>query len=48
MLEESNVSAVGEMVDMIEVQRAYTAVQKAIVTMDDVRGTATRDLGKPV
>jgi flagellar basal-body rod protein FlgF len=48
MLEDSNVSAVGEMVDMIEVQRAYTAVQRAITTMDDVRGTATRELGKPV
>jgi flagellar basal-body rod protein FlgF len=47
MLEDSNVSAVGEMVDMIDVQRVYSAVQRAISTMDDVRGTATRELGKP-
>lgn len=47
-LETSNVNAVGSLVDMIEIQRAYAAVQRSIVTMDQVRGTITNDLGKPV
>jgi flagellar basal-body rod protein FlgF len=47
-LEDSNVSTIGSMVDMISVQRAYTAVQKAITTLDAVRGTAVSDLGRPV
>jgi flagellar basal-body rod protein FlgF len=48
MLEDSNVDSVGSMVDMISIQRAYTAVQKAVTTLDDVRRTITTDLGKPV
>lgn len=47
-LEESNVSTVGSMVDMISVQRAYAAVQKAVTTLDGIRQTAANDLGKPV
>ena len=47
-LEESNVSPIGSLVDMIAVQRAYAAVQKAVTTLDAVRGTAVSDLGKPV
>lgn len=47
-LEDSNVSAIGSMVDMISIQRAYTAVQKTITTMDEIRGTITTQLGKPV
>jgi flagellar basal body rod protein FlgG len=47
-LEESNVSALDAMVDMISVQRAYAAVQKAVTTLDAVRGTAANELGKPV
>ena len=47
-LEESNVSAVGALVDMIAVQRAYAGVQKAVSVMDAVRGTAASELGKPV
>lgn len=47
-LEESNAAPVDEMVNMIEIQRAYAAVQKAVTTMDDVRGTISKDLGKPV
>lgn len=47
-LEQSNVSSVGEMVDMISIQRAYTAVQKAMSTMDTARGIATTELGRPV
>ncbi len=46
-LEQSNVSSVGEMVDMISIQRAYTAVQKAMTTLDGARGIATTELGRP-
>jgi flagellar basal body rod protein FlgG len=47
-VEESNVNTVGSMVDMIAVQRAYASVQKAVTTIDAIRGTAVNDLGKPV
>lgn len=47
-LEESNVTALDAMVDMISVQRAYAAVQKAVTTLDAVRGTAANELGRPV
>jgi len=46
-LEESNVTPVSEMVDMIAIQRAYTAVQKAMTTLDATRGIATTELGRP-
>lgn len=45
-LEDSNVNAVGAMVDMIAVQRAYASAQKAIVTLDEIRRTITSELGK--
>jgi flagellar basal body rod protein FlgG len=47
-VEESNVSPVSALVEMISVQRAYASVQKAVTTLDAVRGTAATDLGKPV
>lgn len=47
-VEESNVTPVGALVDMIAVQRAYASVQKAVTTMDAVRGIAASELGKPV
>lgn len=47
-VEESNVTPVSEMVDMISIQRAYTAVQKAMTTLDGARGIATTELGRPV
>jgi flagellar basal body rod protein FlgG len=47
-LEESNVGAVDSMVDLIAVHRAYASVQKAVTTIDDIRGTISNDLGKPV
>jgi flagellar basal-body rod protein FlgF len=47
-VEESNVNPVSSMVDMIAVQRAYASVQKAVTTLDAVRGTAASELGKPV
>lgn len=46
-LEESNVTPVSEMVDMISIQRAFTAVQKAVTTLDAARGIATSELGRP-
>ena len=48
VLEESNVDSLGQMVDMIGVQRAYAAVEKSISVLDHVRETATSQLGKPV
>jgi len=47
-LEESNVNTIGSMVDMISIQRAYAAVQKAVVTLDGIRGTIANEIGKPV
>ena len=47
-IEQSNVNTISSMVDMITVQRAYAAVQKAVVTMDDVNGTISNELAKPV
>lgn len=47
-VEESNVAPVSALVDMIAVQRAYAGVQKAVTTLDAVRGTAASELGKPV
>ncbi len=47
-VEESNVTPIGALVDMIAVQRAYASVQKAVTTIDAVRGVATSELGKPV
>jgi flagellar basal-body rod protein FlgF len=47
-LEESNVTPISEMVDMIAIQRAYSAVQKAISTLDATREVAVTELGRPV
>ena len=45
-LEKSNVNAVREMVDMIEVQRSYEANQKTIVTHDQALGRLINDVGR--
>ena len=45
--EESNVHPLTAMVDMIDVQRAFSTVQKALSTLDTVRGIAVTELGKP-
>jgi flagellar basal-body rod protein FlgF len=45
-LEKSNVSAVREMVDMIEVQRAYEANQKTIVTHSDALGRLINEVAR--
>lgn len=47
-LEDSNVNSMASMVDMIEIQRAYASVQRAITTLDEIRGTACNEIGKPV
>jgi len=47
-LEESNVGTVDALVDMISVQRAYAATQKAVTTLDDIRDTIANQIGKPV
>lgn len=46
-LEQSNVTPIGQMVDMISIQRAYTAVQKAVTTLDTMRAIATTELARP-
>ncbi|HUE96630.1 MAG TPA: flagellar hook basal-body protein [Longimicrobiaceae bacterium] len=45
-LEASNVNTIGSLVDLISIQRNYAAVQKAVVTIDEIRGRIS-DLGRP-
>ncbi len=45
-LEKSNVSAVREMVDMIEVQRSYEANQKAMLTHDQELGRLINEVAR--
>jgi flagellar basal body rod protein FlgG len=45
-IEGSNVDPIRAMVEMIEIQRAYTAVQKSMLTEDDVMGTITSEIGR--
>lgn len=45
-VEDSNVSSVGSLVDMISVQRNYTSVQRTIVTLDEIRQKITNDIGR--
>lgn len=47
-LEDSNVSSIDALVDMISIQRAYSAAQKTMTTLDEIRGTIANELGKPV
>ena len=46
-LEESNVNSLDGLVDMIDVQRAYAAVEKSVTLLDHIRETATSQLGRP-
>jgi flagellar basal-body rod protein FlgF len=46
--EASNVSTLDAMVDMIGIQRAYASVQKAMVTLDEVRDTISNGLARPI
>ncbi len=45
-LEDSNVDPVSALVEMIEIQRAYSAVQRSIQSSDDVMGTITNQIGR--
>ncbi len=45
-LEDSNVDPVSALVEMIEIQRAYAAVQRSIQTSDQVMGTITTQIGQ--
>jgi len=45
-LEQSNVSAIGSMVRMITVQRAYEAAQRAVTAQDDTLGKAVNEIGR--
>ncbi len=45
-LEKSNINAVSEMVDMIEVQRAYEANQKVILTHSDTLGRLINEVAR--
>ena len=45
-LEESNVDPVGALVEMIEIQRAFTAVQRSMITKDGIMQTLTNDIGR--
>jgi flagellar basal-body rod protein FlgG len=45
-LEESNVSSVGSMVDMIDIQRTYASVQKVLTTLDSIRGLISNEIAK--
>jgi flagellar basal body rod protein FlgG len=47
-LEASNVNAIESLTDMIDTVRAYADVQKSISVMDDIRGIAANQIGKPV
>lgn len=45
-LEDSNVNTVSAMVEMIEIQRAYTAVQRTLITEDSVMDTIANQIGR--
>jgi flagellar basal body rod protein FlgG len=46
-LEEANVNPLLGMVDMLSIQRAFSANTDALKVMDGVLGTVTGDIGKP-
>jgi flagellar basal-body rod protein FlgG len=45
-LEQSNVSPIGTMVQMITIQRAYESAQKAITAQDDSLGKLINEIGR--
>ena len=47
-LEASNVNSIESLTEMIDTVRAYADVQKSITVMDDIRGIAANQIGKPV
>lgn len=47
-LEDSNVSPISTLVDMLDTVRAYADVQKSLSVLDEVRGIAASQVGRPV
>ena len=47
-LEDSNVSPITTLVDMLDTVRAYGDVQKSLSVLDEVRGIAASQVGRPV
>jgi flagellar basal body rod protein FlgG len=45
-LEESNVEALEGLVEMLDVQRNYAAIQKSVITLDSVMDTAANRIGR--
>ncbi len=45
-LEESNVDPVGSLVEMIEIQRAYTAIQRSMQTEDAMMQSIASEIGR--
>jgi flagellar basal-body rod protein FlgG len=45
-LENSNVSVISEMVNMITINKAFTFGQKAITTQDNLLNKTVNDLGR--
>jgi flagellar basal body rod protein FlgG len=45
-LENSNVDPVSALVEMIEIQRAYSAIQRSVQTADGVMQTITTEIGR--
>jgi flagellar basal body rod protein FlgG len=48
VLEESNVNAITSMIDMVAIQRSFSAVQKSIQELDRSNQTVTTELAKPI
>jgi flagellar basal body rod protein FlgG len=46
-VEDSNVAPTDAIVEMITIQRNFALAQKAITTLDETRGKAVNDLGRP-
>jgi flagellar basal-body rod protein FlgF len=47
-IEASNVNSIESLTEMIDTVRAYADVQKSITVLDDIRGIAANQIGKPV
>lgn len=47
-LEDSNVASVEALVSLIDIQRSYATVQRALTTIDGARGIVVGDLARPV
>ena len=45
-LESSNVNAIGEMIDVIDAQRAFETAQKTLGAIDETRSKAANDMGQ--